>query len=60
MKIFCCGCGKEIDAERVTGLDIYPHRPDLAGKFLYHCPLCGNYVGTHKKDGRPLGCIPTP
>lgn len=60
MKIFCVTEQAEVDAEKVTGREIYPHRPDLAGKILYRCPVCGNYVGTHKKDGRPLGCIPTP
>jgi hypothetical protein len=59
MKIFCVVEQKDVEAERVTGREIYPHRPGLAAKVFYRCPHCGNYVGTHK-DGRPLGCIPTP
>jgi endogenous inhibitor of DNA gyrase (YacG/DUF329 family) len=60
MKIFCANCQKDVDAEKVTGKEIYPHRPDLAGKILYRCPICGNYVGTHKKDGRPYTPLSIP
>lgn len=59
MKIYCCGCHTEVEAVRVTGERIYPHRPDLYEKVFYLCQACRNYVGTHA-DGRPLGTIPTP
>lgn len=58
--IYCCYCGQYVDAERTTGDVVYPHRPDLANLIFYRCPTCGNFVGTHKKDGRPLGVIATP
>lgn len=38
----------------VSGAAIYPHRPDLFGKWFYQCSPCDAYVGTHR-DGKPLG-----
>lgn len=58
-EIWCCNCEGDVEAERVTGADIYPHIRKLAGKTFWRCPVCRNYVGSHG-DGRPLGCIPTP
>jgi hypothetical protein len=62
-KIYCCGCKKVIEAYETTGDKIYPSRKDLASLKFYRCPICFNYVGTHKagnKKGEPLGSIPTP
>lgn len=59
MSIYCIGCGRLTLAVPVNGTKIYPHRPDLSDKRFFQCPVCGNYVGTHR-DGRPLGTIPTP
>lgn len=59
MRIYCCNCRKEVEAQLVKGHVIYPHRPDLYKKYHYLCPLCGGYVGCHKGTTRPLGCIPT-
>jgi hypothetical protein len=28
--------------------------------FFFQCPTCKNYVGTHVKNGEPLGAIPNP
>lgn len=54
MNPICHYCGKE--SERVTGAQIYPHRPDLHGKRFYRCPGdCGAYVGCHEGTIRPLG-----
>jgi hypothetical protein len=61
--IYCCKCGKEINARLTTGKEIYPHRNDLKKLFYWKCDICKNYVGTHKKrqDGTiPLGVIPSP
>ena len=58
MNIYCVKCNKEVEALLMTGGKIYPHRPDLHYMSFYECPICGNYVGTHR-DGRPLGTIPT-
>jgi hypothetical protein len=44
-------------AERVLGLAIYPHRPDLAGRVFFRCRPCQAYVGTHRATGLPLGTL---
>lgn len=59
MKLLCINCNKEVEAELVTGAIIYPHRPDLAKKYFYKCPICGEYVGCHPDSTKPLGCIPS-
>lgn len=58
MEIYCIECKKQINAELKTGKEIYPHRPDLKNKYIYQCPHCKNYVGTHPNTIIPLGCIP--
>lgn len=49
----CAYCGRE--AELVTGAVIYPHRPDLAHKWLWRCEPCKAWVGCHKDTTKPLG-----
>lgn len=39
--------------------EVYPHRPDLKGKWLYVCP-CGARVGCHELTTRPLGTPAAP
>lgn len=41
----------------VSGLKIYPHRPDLKGLRFWSCDPCGAYVGCHKTSPKhaPLG-----
>ena len=62
--IVCCGCGgKEVNARLTKGVEIYPHRPDLALLPFWKCDTCKNYVGCHhktKKPTEPLGIIPSP
>lgn len=58
-KLYCCGCTAEVDARKVTGADVYAHRPHLSHKVFWRCDGCRNYVGTHRSEA-PLGCIPTP
>lgn len=58
--IYCTNCNDNVEAEMVSGLDVYPHRPDLSKLRFYRCPVCANFVGTHKGTPRPLGCIPSP
>lgn len=63
MKIFCCGCGHDVEARLTDGTEIYPHRPDLSPLPFWRCDLCKNFVGCHHKTAnhlQPLGCIPTP
>lgn len=63
MKIYCCGCQKEVEARLANGREVYPHRPDLRGLPFWKCDGCGNHVGCHHKtkdSTRPLGNIPTP
>lgn len=45
----------EQPSRKATGLDIYPHRPDLSGLSFYLCSDCDAYVGSHRKTGQPLG-----
>jgi len=63
MEIYCCGCGKKVDARLTDGAEIYPHRLDLYSLPFWKCDGCGNHVGCHHKRKNkitPLGCIPTP
>lgn len=62
MNIYCCGCGRDVEARLTDGGEIYPHRPDLATLPFWRCDDCCNYVGCHHKTKdrtRPLGHIPT-
>lgn len=58
--IKCENCKKEINANLIKGDVIYPHRPDLYSLYFWQCPICKNYVGTHKNSNKhaPLGTIP--
>ena len=63
MNIYCCGCGKDVNARLTDGSEIYPYRKDLHSLPLWICDDCSNYVGCHHKTKdrtQPLGCIPTP
>lgn len=63
MKIYCCGCNKDVDARLTSGAEIYPHLPKLTEKPIWKCDACGGYVGCHHKTvarTKPLGTIPTP
>lgn len=53
-RIWCVSCGDYVEAELVSGEDVYPHRPDLAHLPFWRCPTCGNWVGTHYKTKTPL------
>lgn len=57
--IFCCNCNEWVNAKAVPASHVYPKRHDLQGKIYLQCPTCSGTVGAHR-DGRPLGCIPTP
>lgn len=60
--IWCCACGKDVDARLTNGAEVYPHRPDLADIPRWRCDDCGNHVGTHHKTKtptKPLGNIPS-
>jgi len=63
-KIYCCECGKDVDARLTTGREIYPPREDLHNHPFWKCDGCKNYVGCHHKVKsdpiKPLGNIPTP
>ncbi len=51
--VTCNYCGKT--AERVTGQDVYPHRPDLFRRYFWMCRPCRAWVGCHERTGVPLG-----
>lgn len=62
MQIYCVACKKEVAARLTDGVEIYPHRPDLAALPFWRCNRCRNYVGCHHKTKNrtaPLGNIPT-
>lgn len=50
---WCDACGRA--SRRRTGRDVYPKRPDLAGRVFYVCPSCDARVGCHVRTGRPFG-----
>lgn len=61
--IFCCACDKDVDAELIDGLAVYPHRRDLYDLPFWRCPTCSNFVGCHHKTKnrtKPLGVIASP
>ena len=55
--LWCCGCNADVSPRLTNGGEIYPHRPDLYGKFFYQCAPCDAYVGCHPTgNGKsPLG-----
>lgn len=62
MQIYCCACGKDVEAYLTYGEEVYPHRKDLCSVPFWRCPGCRNFVGCHYKTKdrtRPLGCIPS-
>lgn len=44
-------------SEKLTGADVYPHRPDLAEKVFYACRPCDARVGCHPGTDKPLGTL---
>ena len=58
--VFCCVCNQDVNVNRVTGRDIYPHRKDLYHLSLIQCEKCKSHAGCHQNNGKPLGSIPTP
>lgn len=60
MIIRCENCKKEVAALLITGAIAYPHRKDLCNLYFWQCPICKNFVGTHKNSTKhiPLGSIP--
>lgn len=62
MELWCCQCGKDVQARLTSGAECYPHRPDLAELPRWICDTCRNHVGTHHKTKNrtaPLGNIPS-
>lgn len=60
--IWCCGCGKDVEARLTDGSETYPHRKDLYELPFWKCDTCKNFVGCHHKTKnrtQPLGNIPT-
>ncbi len=47
---YCQGRARCVDAKK-----IYPHRPDLIGKWFWLCEKCDAYVGCHPGSTTPLG-----
>ena len=59
MKIKCCGCDDDVEADLVKGSSIYTGWTQLYEKQFWKCPVCKNYVGCHPGTEKPLGSIPT-
>lgn len=62
MRIFCTGCGEEVEALLVNGAVIYPHRKDLKELPFWQCGTCKSYVGCHHKTKdreKPKGVLAT-
>ncbi len=53
--IICPYCDRP--AEKVTGRELHPHRPDLHGKTFHHCAACFASVGFHPRTDQPLGTL---
>ena len=54
MAVICSYCGN--DSRLVTGVNVYPHRPDLYNLHFWYCEPCAAWVGCHKNsDAKPLG-----
>ena len=49
----CAYCGNP--AKLVSGDIIYPHRPDLHDKKMWHCAPCKAWVGCHPGTTEPMG-----
>ena len=49
----CPYCGRE--AKYVSGVGVYPHRPDLDSLRFWRCTPCEAWVGCHRGTSRPLG-----
>lgn len=58
VEVFCPYCKGR--AVRVTGKEVYPHRPDLFQKIYYLCRQCRAYVGCHPNTDTPLGNLASP
>ncbi len=61
LQLWCIECDQDVDAQLITGGDVYPHRRDLADLPFWQCPTCKHFVGCHHKTAdrtKPLGCIP--
>jgi len=62
MKIYCCGCKKEVEARLTNGKEVFPSNLPIKDLPFWKCDVCRNFVGCHYKTNKPhtpLGCIPT-
>lgn len=62
MKVWCCKCHREVDAELVGGMTLYPKRPESWDEKYYQCPHCLNYGLAQNFDGvwKPKAYIASP
>lgn len=58
LRLGCPYCHR--DAVRVTGVAVYPHRPDLYAKAFWICQPCKAWVGCHPHTSLPLGRLANP
>jgi hypothetical protein len=55
LSIDCQYCGKP--AEKRTGKQVYPRRPELSHRFYWVCDGCEAYVGCYGKTDKPMGIL---
>lgn len=41
----------------LSGVDVYPHRPDLDDRLFWVCRVCDAWVGCHPGTARPMGTL---
>jgi hypothetical protein len=54
----CNYCGAS--AELVSGIVVYPHRPDLYHRQFWRCKPCEAYVSCHDGTTHPMGRLANP
>lgn len=64
MNIFCCTCRREVNAVQVSGMTLFPRRPDVWKNKFYQCPYCLNYTSARHDietgEYKPIGFIASP
>ncbi|TXI12512.1 MAG: hypothetical protein E6Q68_03725 [Polynucleobacter sp.] len=63
LMIWCCSCNRYIEADLITGKEIFPANKHLHNLPFWICRWCNNYVGCcskSKTSTKPLGNILSP
>lgn len=62
MKLWCCKCHRDVEAQLVSGMTVNTRRPESWNQKYYQCPHCLNYCLAQKFGGewRPMANIASP